>query len=55
MPREKVSMSQLESELVDFDIEKIKPFFADRGINIPDHVKTKEELDYWLKVVYGRE
>ncbi len=55
MARAKVNLSQIEAEVKDFDIEKIKPFLAERNIIVPDYVKTKEEFDYWLSMVYGRE
>ncbi len=50
MARAKVSLSQIQAEVKDFDIEKIKPFLAQRNIIVPDYIKTKEEFDYWLIV-----
>jgi hypothetical protein len=53
--RAKVSLSQIFGELPDFDIEKVKPFFLQRGIVIPEEIKTKEELYLYIKEVYANQ
>ncbi len=50
--RAKLSLSQIKTELLEFDIEKVKPFFAERGIIIPEEIKTREELDQYIKDLY---
>lgn len=51
--RAKISLSQIAGQFLDFDIEKVKPFFQARGIVIPEEIKTKEELDLYIKDWYA--
>lgn len=50
--RAKVNMNQIKAEINDFDIDKVKTFFKDRNIIIPEEIKTKEELDIYIKSLY---